>query len=229
MTGNAREMKEVMTMKTAHRKTGRGGFTLIELLVVIAIIGILAAILLPAINRAIVRAEIARARSEMAQIVTAIKSYFGEYGVMPTPNTNGYQDHTFSGIWGTFNGNPKPNSVIMDILRAVDRTNNLKGIVFLDVPVESMKGDSTLPTHQDTYNGSEGFYLDPWGNPYVIVMDTDFDGQIGGFNSFLEIPAIATYIWNNSPRGNGTYPGVTVGVMSYGPDPGETESFLTSW
>ena len=32
---------------------------------------------------------------------------------------------------------------------------------------------------------SDRCYLDPWGNPYVIVMDTDFDGQIGGFKAIV--------------------------------------------
>jgi prepilin-type N-terminal cleavage/methylation domain-containing protein len=60
------------------------GFTLIELLVVIAVIGILAALLMPAVHRSQEGAWKVRARNDVRQVVDAWKTYLNEYREFPS-------------------------------------------------------------------------------------------------------------------------------------------------
>src|SRR5688572_11850022 len=73
-------------MSHRHSRPPRGrGFTLVEMLVVLAIIGVLAALLLPAVMSAIVRARTAAVAIELNQLTSAIESYKQDKGDYP-PN-----------------------------------------------------------------------------------------------------------------------------------------------
>ena len=66
-----------------HLRRGRQAFTLVELLVVITIIGILVALLVPAIGSALNNANNARMGIEISQMAQQLELYRGKYGEYP--------------------------------------------------------------------------------------------------------------------------------------------------
>jgi prepilin-type N-terminal cleavage/methylation domain-containing protein len=80
-------------------------FTLIELLVVIGIIGILSAVLLPAVSSALNNSKKTKAKSECVQIAMAIAAYKADYGKLPTTSTSTIDTEIlFSDIQDILNG-----------------------------------------------------------------------------------------------------------------------------
>ena len=59
-------------------KTNKRGFTLIELLVVIAIIGLLATIVLVSLNNARNKANNAKIKSDLSQLMLAVEMYYAD-------------------------------------------------------------------------------------------------------------------------------------------------------
>jgi prepilin-type N-terminal cleavage/methylation domain-containing protein len=179
----------------------RAAFTLIELLVVIAIIAILAAMLLPALAAAKKAVLKHKAKLEAQAIATAIEGYDSAYGRFPVSAIAQNQaasnavlkknpDFTYGGNFFLSSGTPYivqtqglalTNDEVIAVL--MDITNYPSGAATINNghqknPQQTkflnakMSGDITLPGV-----GPDLVYRDPWGNPYIISMDLNYDEQ----------------------------------------------------
>jgi prepilin-type N-terminal cleavage/methylation domain-containing protein/prepilin-type processing-associated H-X9-DG protein len=103
-------------MRITSRLDRRGGFTLIELLVVIAIIGILIALLLPAVQEAREAARRSQCTNNLKQIGIALHSYEGIHGRLPSARIG--SPHLWSAlaqILPVLEGTPISNAINFDL------------------------------------------------------------------------------------------------------------------
>jgi type II secretory pathway pseudopilin PulG len=164
---------------------------MVELLTVIAVIGILAALILTAVSKAIVQGKVTKAKTEMAGLVQAVHAYRAAYNSYPVSSgvisaaTAARDDFTYGGTalagilgpgnWST--NNSEVIAILMDLENdgygnpTVNKGHlkNPQQHKFLDA---TMVSDPTLPGV-----GPDLVYRDPWGNPYIISMDLNYDDK----------------------------------------------------
>jgi prepilin-type N-terminal cleavage/methylation domain-containing protein len=178
----------------------RQAFTLLELLVVISIIAVLAGILLPVTGSVMDNARKTEARTVMQSIVNAVKLYQTEYGQYPVAftGTAGAKDVTFygTGDQALDGGKGGRNAYLFNVLKATNdvgpgtsaeyKALNARKVSYFEAKTVKNVSDprggfipSTIPAGQTLkkdYNKDD--LIDPWGVPYFIRMDSDYDDKV---------------------------------------------------
>ncbi len=147
-------------MEDFPKNKGRAlAFTLIELLVVIAIIAILAALLLPALSQARLRAQTARCVSQLRQCGVAMNLYLPDYQekffwTSADPSLDGMEWFVWA---GRTNGNLDTGQG--GIFNQTDRPLNHYGLTAAVVacPVDQGRADTLPPTLYDWVGNSYMF------------------------------------------------------------------------
>lgn len=123
-------------------KPGSTGFTLVELLVVIAIIGILVALLLPAIQAAREAARRAQCLNNLKQVGLACLNYESTHGTLPPGSYYGSNAEPPGGNYIT---EIMPFMELGTIVNSLDRTNFFTNGGATDTPNERVIADLVFP------------------------------------------------------------------------------------
>jgi prepilin-type N-terminal cleavage/methylation domain-containing protein len=176
------------------RQNGRtNAFTLIELLTVIAIIGVLAALLFPAIKSALLKAETSKAQAAISGLSTAFRAYYTEYGKWPIADTIPGAYNVDTPLYGILKG--ENNTTVIGT-----RTyqGNPRNIVFLEFKAADLVA-SGITTN----------FVDPWKQVYHCTFDVTYVNQVP--NPFMVLlPTLCSgancinsgfVIWSAGPDG----------------------------
>lgn len=173
-------------------------FSLVELLTVIAVIAILAGILIPTVGAVKESGRATQALTEAKGIHLAITSFYNDHKYLPSKDaSNGTTNDIV--YWGTKGtdaaATPAANASVkikemaeldatylnlFDRLCYVDRSD-AKNAATTDAKTFNKKAKKYLnaaPAYFGADTSTTNSIRDPWGRPYIVYLDTNYNEQI---------------------------------------------------
>lgn len=183
-------------MKVAKLPSPRKGLTMIEMLVVIAILATLGSIGYGVIFGRLKQGKIVRAQSVIKSISEGVNGFHSKYGSLP-----GMQDET-GGEDVEFATDDNESIEFLKELLARGGVVNRENKIYIDI---DDAGSEEVDGVVWTSSGEPESIIDPFGKPYRIKLDSNYDNEIelsGNFetrNGEKIIRSSKVIIWSAGP------------------------------